>query len=65
MTPWYTLLTVPVVVIVKIKNEIQIAKKKSFTFEKKKHIAKVNQTIDWLLITSLFGYTVQKLINLP
>ena len=28
MTPWYTLLTVPVVVIVKIKNEIQIAKKK-------------------------------------
>jgi len=48
---------VPVVDIVKIKNEIQI--------EKKKHIAKLNQTIDWLLITSLFGYTVQKLINLP
>ena len=36
MTPWYTLLTVPVVDIVKIRNEIQIVqtKKKSFTFEK-------------------------------
>ena len=65
MTPWYTLLTVPVVVIVKIKNEIQIEKKNHLHLKKKKHIAKLNQTIDWLLTTSLFGYTVQKLINLP
>ena len=34
-------------------------KKKSFTFEKKKHIAKVNQTIDWLLNTDPFEDTVQ------
>ena len=59
MTPWYTLLTVPVVVIVKIKNEIQIAKKKNHLHLKKKHIAKVNQTIDWLLNTDPFEDTVQ------
>ena len=40
MTPWYTLLTVPVVDIVKIKNEIQIEKKKSFNLEKKAQVQK-------------------------
>ena len=35
MTPWYTLLTVPVVDIVKIKNEIQIEKKNHLHLKKK------------------------------